>query len=154
MPVYILRLGEQGPVVKIGTAKNVVKRIAGLQTSNHERLVLLRAFEGSSAEEHQLHRLFADHRISREFFTFSKAMLGDVGLVEILAPVEAPPPPVIEPEPVSAEDIAKMRKDAFDDGVVFGMKAATLIFRSATVGITPQDLADFRMSRLNGTAPP
>ncbi len=90
MAVYILRLGERGPVVKIGTAKNVAKRIAGLQTASHERLVLLREFEGGRAEEHQLHRLFADHRISREFFTFSKAMLRDVGLVEVKAHIAEP----------------------------------------------------------------
>ena len=140
MAVYILRLGEHGPVVKIGTAKNVAKRVAALQTSNHERLILLRQFEGGRPEEHRLHKLFADHRVSREFFTFSKAMLGDVGLVEIgVAPVEETPPPAA---PIETEDESARVKRAFEDGIAFGMKAATLMFRAALSDMTREEIAE------------
>ncbi len=82
MPVYMIRQGERGPV-KIGTAKDVARRLGTMQSGNHERLILLRMFEGGVAEERLLHKAFADHRITGEWFSWTQTMLGDVGLSEI-----------------------------------------------------------------------
>lgn len=101
MPVYMIRQGERGPV-KIGVAKDVVRRLETMQTGNHERLTLLRTFEGDTAEERRLHRQFADHRLSGEWFSFTKAMLGDVGLVEV---THQEPPLPDDPEPVAPKPL-------------------------------------------------
>lgn len=97
MPVYIIRAGEHGPC-KIGFSNNVVLRLVKMQADNHERLTVLRIFEGGTAEEAQLHALFADNRLHGEWHSFTKAMLGDVGLVEIL-PLEPEPKPTLDPTP-------------------------------------------------------
>ncbi len=145
----MIRQGERGPV-KIGTAKDVARRLGTMQSGNHERLILLRMFEGGVAEERLLHKAFADHRITGEWFSWTQAMMGDVGLPEVGGPPVEEPPAAEGPE---IEDAAAQIARAYDEGVSFGMKAATLIFRAATVGITPQDLADLKMSRLRGNQP-
>ena len=85
MPVYLIRAGEHGPV-KIGKADNPWQRRSELQVAHWEELRLLRIWEGSEAEEAQLHRRFLDHRLRGDWFTFSRAMLRDVGLREIPLP--------------------------------------------------------------------
>ena len=85
MPVYMIRAGEHGPV-KIGFAEDVVRRLGKMQADNHERLTVLRIFHGSVAEEATLHTLFAANALHGEWFSFTKAMMGDVGLTEIIAP--------------------------------------------------------------------
>jgi len=82
MPVYMIRAGEHGPV-KIGHATDVAGRLYDLQSGNHERLTVLRVFDGGAAEEARLHERFADLHLHGEWHSFSKAMLGDVGLVEL-----------------------------------------------------------------------
>ncbi|HEY6254511.1 MAG TPA: GIY-YIG nuclease family protein [Xanthobacteraceae bacterium] len=85
MPVYMIQAGgEHGPV-KIGVTDDVEKRLIGMQTGNHQRLVVLRLFEGGAAEERLLHERFADHRLDGEWFSFSKQMLSDVELTEMTA---------------------------------------------------------------------
>lgn len=92
MPVYMIRAGQNGPV-KIGFTDDVAKRLAMMQTGNHEQLTVLRLFEGSAAEEARLHERFADNHLRGEWHHFCKAMMGDVGLAEILpSPAEIPPP--------------------------------------------------------------
>lgn len=94
--IYMIRAGDDGPI-KIGfTASNIKKRLSGLQTSHSQRLSIFRLFEGDKADEKRLHTMFADLRRAGEWFNFSRAMLGDVGLVEISLPsqeVVAPPAP-------------------------------------------------------------
>jgi len=82
MPVYLIRAGLTGPV-KIGKADDPRGRRSELQVAHYEELHLLRAWVGGLAEELRLHDLFADLRIRGEWFSFSKLMLGDVGVVEI-----------------------------------------------------------------------
>lgn len=81
MPVYVIRAGEHGPV-KIGYAEDVALRMAKMQADNHERLILLREFEGGLAEEASLHIRFNDLRISGEWFSFSRLMMADLGLAD------------------------------------------------------------------------
>jgi hypothetical protein len=83
MPVYMIQAGgEHGPV-KIGVTDDVEKRLIGMQTGNHLRLAVMRLFEGGPVEERALHQRFDDLRLNGEWFSFSKAMLGDLGLVEV-----------------------------------------------------------------------
>lgn len=82
MPVYMVRAGEHGPV-KIGFSTDVAGRLEKMQIDNHERLFVLRIFEGGQFEEALLHQRFADSWLHGEWHAFSKAMLGDVGLVEL-----------------------------------------------------------------------
>jgi hypothetical protein len=83
MPVYMIQAGgEHGPV-KIGVTDDVEKRLIGMQTGNHQPLVLIRLFEGGPNEERALHQRFADLRLNGEWFSFSKQMLGDVGLIDM-----------------------------------------------------------------------
>jgi hypothetical protein len=105
MPVYMIRAGEHGPV-KIGWTENVEFRLKALQTANHQYLRVIRLFEGGPAEERMLHRQFADQRLEREWFTFTQAMLGDVGLNET-KPLPRPPiaePPTEEALPFTPEE--------------------------------------------------
>jgi hypothetical protein len=89
MPVvYMIQVGEHGPV-KIGWTDDVERRLSGLQTANHERLRVIRLFEGGPAEERMLHKQFASQRLEGEWFTFTKEMLDVVGLPE---PKPKPPP--------------------------------------------------------------
>lgn len=67
MPVYFIQAGDDGPV-KIGTAKDVLRRLSMLKTSSAEPLHLRALYEGGAAEESLLHRRFAAHRIRREWF--------------------------------------------------------------------------------------
>lgn len=82
MAVYLIRAGETGPV-KIGYAADPVDRLVNLQTAHWEQLHLLRVWEGELADEAALHLRFSDLRIAREWFSFSRKMLGDVGLKRI-----------------------------------------------------------------------
>jgi len=99
--IYMIRAGVHGPV-KIGFSDDVVLRMVKMQADNHERLVLLRMFEGGALDEAALHMRFADNHLHGEWFGFTRAMLADVGLVEIVQAVEVKeilpePPPVVEP---------------------------------------------------------
>jgi hypothetical protein len=79
----MIQAGGKGGSVKIGVTDDVEKRLRNMQTGNHQALAVIRLFEGGEAEERQLHERFADHRLSGEWFSFSKRMLGDVGLAEV-----------------------------------------------------------------------
>jgi hypothetical protein len=89
MPVYMIRAGEHGPV-KIGWTDDVGNRLRIMQIGNHEKLVVIRLFEGGETEEAALHKRFADQHLRGEWHHFSKAMLGDVGLVESARHRESP----------------------------------------------------------------
>jgi hypothetical protein len=74
MPVYMIRCGENGPV-KIGHSADPQHRLAQLQTSHHERLSIIRTFEGGTSVEIWLHRKFSRLRINGEWFSFTPLML-------------------------------------------------------------------------------
>jgi hypothetical protein len=65
--IYFLQ-GERGGAVKIGRAKDLAKRIAGLETGRPDKLVLLGAFSGSRQDELDVHRLLSDYREKGEWF--------------------------------------------------------------------------------------
>jgi hypothetical protein len=106
MPVYLVRAGEHGPV-KIGFSTNVRRRVSKMQTDNPGKMVVLRIFEGGKAEERQLHQLFADHHIDGEWHSFSEAMLGDVGLVEMYRRGVLPPPKQLPRPPPTGDEATR-----------------------------------------------
>lgn len=83
MTVYFIRAGKNGPV-KIGhCAGDVERRLMELQVAHWETLRVIRKFEGGAAEEAALHLRFADLHLRGEWFSFSRAMLGDLGLCDV-----------------------------------------------------------------------
>jgi hypothetical protein len=93
MPVYMVQAGDEFGPVKIGHGVDPVSRLENHQTGNHLELKLLRTFVGGVEEEAALHDRFALFRIRGEWFRFTDAMMGDVGLEEIAETV--PPFPKI-----------------------------------------------------------
>lgn len=67
--VYVVRPTGQRPV-KIGTAKNVEARVAGLQTGSPHKLETLAAIRTPAVPERTLHRHFGAYRITGEWFDF------------------------------------------------------------------------------------
>jgi hypothetical protein len=112
MPVYMMRVGGEGPV-KIGRAANALQRLRTFQGNHHQRVDIIRLFEGGEVEEFRLHMMFADLRLHGEWFTFSDRLLGDVGMADLPVPdidtrptrrqktptVKGGRPPVLMPPP-------------------------------------------------------
>lgn len=77
MAVYFIQAGPGGPI-KIGYVRvddGVEKRMASMQTNNHEQLYLRAVALGVGAQsERSLHRAFATSRIRGEWFTPTPAM--------------------------------------------------------------------------------
>lgn len=63
--VYFVQAGDGGPI-KIGMTHEPVKRLASLQTSNHEELRILRVCPCDHSAEAALHARFAEDRIRGE----------------------------------------------------------------------------------------
>lgn len=74
MAVYLIRAGNTG-FVKIGYARDVRQRIAGMQVDNHEPLQLLRTWTGGKDEERDIHGRFANYRVRGEWFVFVPEMM-------------------------------------------------------------------------------
>lgn len=74
MTVYLARAGEDGPV-KIGTARDVPRRLATLGRASPLPLLLLRTVEGARAVEQWFHRRFAAQRMHGEWFRYCADML-------------------------------------------------------------------------------
>jgi hypothetical protein len=74
MPTYIVRAGDTD-FVKIGRADDVADRMAELQTSNPEPLILLRVVDAHFETETAFHARFADSRVQGEWFRFDPDML-------------------------------------------------------------------------------
>lgn len=68
--VYIMQAGGDGPI-KIGVTDNLVKRLRGVQTGNHERVVLLAAAAGGRKDEIALQAALGLHRIHLEWFRWN-----------------------------------------------------------------------------------
>lgn len=100
MAAYIIRAGEHGPV-KIGRTDDVHARLADLQASHHELLVLLRVIDTPFDAEPILHRRFSHLRLRGEWFSFDEEMLTFI-------PVE----PKAEAEPPLMEIIKAARRAA------------------------------------------
>jgi len=94
----MIRAGENGPV-KIGHSVNPIERLSNLQMGHYETLRIIRLFEGGAEEEAALHVRFADLHLKGEWHSFSRVMMGDLGLIEM--PIaeddrEATPLPIFE----------------------------------------------------------
>lgn len=74
MPVYFAQAGEAGPV-KIGYARDPLKRVALLQTASAEPMQLIRVIAGRRADEAAAHLRFAAQHIRGEWFAFVPEML-------------------------------------------------------------------------------
>lgn len=73
---------QRGDAIKIGKSRNVPRRLRGLQVNHPDRLTLLGSVEISTAEfERSIHRVFADSRISGEWFAASPRLLGFIAYV-------------------------------------------------------------------------
>lgn len=96
--IYVIGEHRQG-VVKIGRSADPLDRLANLQTSSPTRLVLLACFDGDQLEERALHALFADRRLSGEWFDFSD---GDAVVVVAQA--------LAEPLASSADDAPRVAR--------------------------------------------
>lgn len=125
MSVYCIRAGLSGPV-KLGHGHDPEKRLADLQVAHWEELFLIRVWKGGEAEERTLHARFADLRLRGEWFSFSRAMLGDVGLT-------------IVPEEVKSEIDSVVTLDLMADAVELGNR-----LRNARKyhGLTQQQVSD------------
>jgi len=65
--VYFVQSGDDGPI-KIGWSRDVVRRVAELQTANAHALVLLGAVPGTMEDEAAMHARFAHLRMEAEWF--------------------------------------------------------------------------------------
>lgn len=65
--VYFI-LDEVSDAIKIGFAKDVNKRLSGLQTSNPNELKVISYYKGSKKDEYRLHYDCKDYNIRGEWF--------------------------------------------------------------------------------------
>lgn len=72
--IYFVRRGDDGPV-KIGSARNVTKRLNDLQVANAEPLRLLAVYTAPARFERELHDYLAADRIGGEWFAPSERVL-------------------------------------------------------------------------------
>lgn len=127
MAVYAIQAGDNGPV-KLGYG-NAEARLADLQIAHWQELRIIRLWEGGEAEERILHARFADLRLRGEWFSFSRAMLGDVGLTVIAVPDRRREPPTSQ----LSDDLALHRAllDEVEDFLVRHDMSPTLFGRKA-----------------------
>lgn len=71
-PSYVYFVLHGKTRVKIGVAKNVQNRVNQLQTGIIGKLNIYYATPGSYELERELHRIFAAHRLTGEWFTYCK----------------------------------------------------------------------------------
>lgn len=76
---YVYCIGERGRDlgVKIGYSVNPTARVAELQTGNPRELVLLGAFQGTEADERDLHERYFGDNLVGEWFRPSPALLSE-----------------------------------------------------------------------------
>ena len=63
---------ENEPVVKIGYAKEIKKRLIQLQISNYQKLRLILLVSGDLKKESHFHFMFKDDKINGEWFYLSE----------------------------------------------------------------------------------
>lgn len=105
---WVYLIGVPGKsIAKIGTAQDVSKRLASLQTSHHERLSVLWRTPGGRELERKLHDFFSGQRLAGEWFDFgdedpaeaTKQAAADLGQPDAEWPlVDEDPEPPSEPE--------------------------------------------------------
>lgn len=75
--IYFVAFAEGGPI-KIGFTSNFEYRLQHLQTSCPYELTVLARVEGTTADERQMHRQFADHQIRGEWFEPHADILAEI----------------------------------------------------------------------------
>jgi len=73
--IYFIRATEGVKAIKIGYARNVKARLAGLQTSSPVELKLVAAFVAKDLTESFLHEKFGDSRIRGEWFKETESLM-------------------------------------------------------------------------------
>jgi hypothetical protein len=66
--IYFVQAGDESQPIKIGFARDVEKRLRGLQCTCPDQLRLLAVMDGDKEVEAALHGLMASHRIRGEWF--------------------------------------------------------------------------------------
>lgn len=74
MAVYFAISAKTG-LVKIGTSRNVKKRLKALESIEGAKLFLIRQIHGSYPEEYWVHHKFKDSRILGEWFEYCSDMM-------------------------------------------------------------------------------
>jgi hypothetical protein len=69
--IYIIKIKGRS-YVKIGYSIDPQKRLKELQTGNHQKLELLKVFDGSRELEYEFHTLFAGNRVQGEWFNYNR----------------------------------------------------------------------------------
>ncbi len=85
--IYFLQAEDVG-LIKIGTTRHVIKRIAGLQTSCPTRLNLIGLIDGNSDLESQIHHEFRSERRHGEWFYPSERLLWWISILDDLGSQE------------------------------------------------------------------
>jgi len=80
--VYVVKRPRER-MVKIGFSTNLASRMATLQTAAGAQLVLLAAAAGTREDEKALHKRFAEHRASGEWFRYHREIERWVAEVKI-----------------------------------------------------------------------
>lgn len=77
MPVYVIRVGENGPV-KIGWSRQPLRRLKNMQTASVEPMRLLGTADGELKTEKELHRQYKHLQLRGEWFTFCPTMMDKI----------------------------------------------------------------------------
>ena len=120
--------------VKIGRSCNPEARLRELQAANPEPLVLLHVIEGD--QERRLHRQFAAHRVTGEWFRPTPEMERLMGATVAPEPLPEPPPPRATFAPEPTPEVGRL------------LPAAEV---AAALGTTVAQLARLRESRAGPT---
>lgn len=75
--VYFLQAGEDGPI-KIGTTKNLRRRLNKLQQGHPEKLIVRALRKGGRKTERGYHDRYAEFQIRGEWFSPSPAILNEI----------------------------------------------------------------------------
>lgn len=92
--IYFAQAGRAGPI-KIGSTRDLAKRMAAFAVDNHEVVALLCSVEGDQPLEKRIHRLLRPHRVKGEWFRPSSEIVELVAiarsgdLLEHVATMEA-----------------------------------------------------------------
>ena len=82
--IYFVQAGTDGPI-KIGHAKDVAVRIANIQSSAHEQLIVLTVMDGGVTDEKILHRRFVRHNIRGEWFAPDEELTAFIRSLPVVA---------------------------------------------------------------------
>lgn len=69
--IYFIRAGDEGGPVKIGRTRDVLRRLAALQTASSETLHLVGFVQGDASTERVLHEEFKEDMLRGEWVASS-----------------------------------------------------------------------------------